>query len=422
MSNFDLIYCITAKTTCQLVFHKRIDFCLVFGYPMGVPFEVVNGKKWLKIRDGGTIMRTLLKIYSPILAFSLLSGVFFAPFTAEAGLLSSIFGNEVSADTVDIISSNQPIKNSQTMALLQADVSSIPILQDKKDDKVQKDSIEEGVNVNIVSDNALLPTTNRVSDPTEAEVGESYSDQISVYVVRKGDSISQIAKMFGVSVNTILWANDMKKGDKLVEGDVLFILPISGIEHVITKGQTLKSIAKLYKADASDIARFNGIMEETRLVIGDKIIVPGGELYNESSPSPAPTPKPSTYIKNLAGYFINPIPAYSRKSQGPHGPGNRGIDLAAPTGTPILASAGGTVLLARKGWNGAYGNMIIISHPNGTKTLYAHLSKISTSTGSYTPQGKVIGYVGSTGRSTGPHLHFEVFNAKNPGADWSWSQ
>ncbi|MEK7060207.1 MAG: peptidoglycan DD-metalloendopeptidase family protein, partial [Patescibacteria group bacterium] len=238
------------------------------------------------------------------------------------------------------------------------------------------------------------------------------------------DSISQIADMFDVSVNTILWANDMKKGDKLVEGDVLFILPISGLEHTITKGQTLKSIAKLYKADVSDIARFNGITEETKLVVGDKIIIPGGELYNESSSSTSKPNISNTPTRNVAGYFINPVPAYSRRSQGLHGPGNRGIDLAAPTGTPILASASGTVLLARTGWNGAYGNMVIITHPNGTKTLYAHLSRIATSTGARVSQGEIIGYVGSTGRSTGPHLHFEVFNAKNPGGTtpMSWAK
>lgn len=237
-------------------------------------------------------------------------------------------------------------------------------------------------------------------------------------MVRKGDSISQIAQMFDVSVNTILWANDMKKGDTLKEGDILFILPISGIEHIITKGQTLASIAKLYKADITDIVRFNGITEETKLAVGDKIIVPGGEIYNESSPSVKTTTNNSVYKTpnvSVAGYFINPVPAYSRRSQGLHGPGNRGVDLAAPTGTQVLASASGTVLLARNGWNGAYGNMIIIQHPNGTKTLYAHLSKIATTTGAKVSQGQVIGNVGSTGRSTGPHLHFEVFNAKNPG-------
>ena len=282
--------------------------------------------------------------------------------------------------------------------------------------------IDTDVNV-YTSGNALSPATNHVSIPGETETGNSYSDQISVYVVRKGDSISQIAEMFDVSVNTILWANDMKKGDKLTENDILFILPISGLQHIITKGQTLNSIAKLYKVDVSDIARFNGITEDTKLAIGDKIIVPGGEIYNESSSSKTNTTIYRTPTVNVAGYFINPVPAYSRRSQGLHGPGKRGIDLAAPKGTPTLASAGGTVLLARNGWNGAYGNMIIINHPNGTKTLYAHLSKINTHTGAQVSQGENIGYVGSTGRSTGPHLHFEVFNAKNPGGTtpMSWA-
>ena len=109
------------------------------------------------------------------------------------------------------------------------------------------------------------------------------------------------------------------------------------------------------------------------------------------------------------------------KTQGLHGPGKRGIDIGAPTGTPIYASASGTVLLARTGWNGGYGNMVIIQHPNGTKTLYGHMSKLGARTGANVSRGEVIGYVGSTGRSTGPHVHFEVFNARNPGADWSWA-
>jgi LysM repeat protein len=370
-------------------------------------------------------MRTLFKIFSPILAFSLLLGVFFAPFSAQAGFLSSILGNEASADITNFLDSTQSTKNSQTMALLQANVSSIPILQDKKnkDNKTKEDEIKSDVDINIISENALLPAASRMNVLGGTETGDSYSDQISVYVVKPDDTLSQIAEMFDVSVNTILWANDMKKGDKLVEGDVLFILPISGIEHTITKGQTLKSIAKLYKADISDIARFNGITEETKLVIGDKIIVPGGEIYNESSPSTSKPNISNTQTRNIAGYFINPLPTGPRirKTQGLHGPGNRGIDIGAPKGTPIYASAAGTVLLARMGWNGAYGNLVILTHPNGTKTLYAHMAKIGTYTGKSVEQGEVIGYVGSTGRSTGPHLHFEVFNAKNPGSDWSWA-
>ena len=370
----------------------------------------------VEIRDDGTIMRTLLKIYSTILAFSLLFGVFFAPFPAEAGFLSSLLNNEASADATDSLNPTQGAKNSQTMALLQADIFSVPILQEKKENEINSNT-----NVNIVSENALLPATSRASVLGETEVGDSYSDQISVYVVRKGDSISQIAKMFGVSVNTILWANDMKKGDKLAGDDVLFILPISGIEHLITKGQTLKSIAKLYKADVLDVARFNGITEDTKLVVGDKIIIPGGEISNEDSPPVRSNQSGSAYktpTVNVAGYFINPVPSAIR-TQGLHGRNN--VDLAAPIGTPVYASASGTVLLARMGWNGGFGNMVIIQHPNGTKTFYNHLSKLNSETGQNVSQGEIIAYVGNTGRvraskgGNGSHLDFGIEGARNPG-------
>lgn len=277
------------------------------------------------------------------------------------------------------------------------------------------------------SSSALVPTAGLGSgDGMDANTDVSFED-ISVYVVRKGDSLSQIAEMFDVSVNTILWGNDMKKGDKLIEGDTLFILPVSGLKHVVAKGQTLKSIAQKYNAEIADIISFNGITEDTKLAIGDELIIPGGEMsidgpVNKNS-TKSSTPK--TPLKNLAGYFINPVPG-AIKTQGLHG--KNAVDLAAPIGTPIRAAASGTVLLARMGWNGAYGNMVIIQHPNGTKTLYSHLSKLASTTGQSVSQGDIIGYVGNSGRvraakgGNGAHLHFEVYNAKNPGADRSWKQ
>ncbi len=364
-----------------------------------------------------------------------MSGALFAPFQARANIFSSLFGSEVSADATNPLDSSVGAQNSQNPALaLQADVSPAPISQDKKDKSSKSNKndneVKSNADINIVAENALLPATNHVSVPGENEAGDSYSDQISVYVVREGDSISQIADMFGVSVNTILSANDMKKGDKLKKGDVLIILPVDGIEHTITKGQTLKSIAKLYKVDASDIAQFNGINEDTKLAVGDKIMIPGAEMIDEGGDKPASNlgssaARDENYykthpLKNLVGYFINPVPT-GHKTQGLHGPGHRGIDIGAPKGTPIYASASGTVFFARMGWNGGYGNLVIIDHPNGTRTLYAHQTKIATHTGDEVKQGEIIGYVGSTGHSTGPHLHFEVFNAKNPGADWSWA-
>lgn len=350
---------------------------------------------------------------------------------AKAGFLSSFLGDEAYAD----INSSQSLNNSQTMALLEPNISPIPILQDKnsKDGKVDEDARI------LVSGNALLPTTSPQGALDGTDDIDPSSNQVNVYVVRKGDTVATVADMFNVSVNTILVANDMKKYEKLVPGDVLFILPISGLEHTVTKGQTLKSIAAEYKVDVSDITFYNDITEDAVLAIGDKLIIPGGEMIDEGSDKPAPNlaaieARDKKYyethpiIKNAVGYFVNPLPT-GHKTQGRHGPGLRGIDIGAPTGTPIYASASGTVLAVKAGCvtgrrscGGGYGNMAIIQHPNGTKTLYAHMSKLATSTGANVKQGKVIGYVGSTGRSTGPHLHFEVFNAKNPGADWSWKR
>lgn len=354
-----------------------------------------------------------------------------------AGFFSSILGSEASA-SVDTLNSDKMSKNSQNIALLQANVSPTSILQDQNTKNKKEDDIDLNSNVNIVSNNALLSSTGSVGI-LGSDNGDSSSDQISIYVTRKGDSISAIADMFGVSANTILSANDMKKGDKLKEGDTLIILPISGIEHTVTKGQTLKSIAKLYKVDVADITAYNGLAEDAKLVIGDKIMIPGGDnMADEGGDKPAPNlssavARDTNYyithpIQNIIGYFINPVPT-GRKTQGLHGLGNRGIDIGAPTGTPIYASAPGMVVSIKTGCvlgkrlcGGGYGNMVIIDHPNGTRTLYGHMSKVLTSSSNNINRGELIGYVGSTGRSTGPHLHFEVFNAKNPGANWSWAQ
>jgi len=173
------------------------------------------------------------------------------PLSAQAGLFSSLLGNEAYAQTDKVTSTSSSEKNSQTIALLQANVSSATISQDKNDkqDSKKDNQIDANATVNIVSDNAILPATGPMGVSDGIESNELTSNDVSIYVVRKGDSLSEIAKMFNVSVNTILWANDMKKGGKLVEGDTLFILPISGVKHVVTKGQTLKGIAKLYKVD-----------------------------------------------------------------------------------------------------------------------------------------------------------------------------
>lgn len=408
----------------------------------------------LKFGDDGTIMRILSKISCSISAFSLLSLgallLFAAPAQAEAGFFSSLFGGDAYAQTEAEIeeAEKDTLQNPQTMELLQANVSPASVFKEKTgpaDKQVayqadKTDGVNSETDTNTISDSALLPLTGPlgVSDDKNKDILDSSPEDISIYVVRKGDTVSAIALMFGVSINTILSANDMKKNDKLVPGDVLFILPISGLEHTVVKGQTLKSIAKLYKADVNDIAFYNGIAPDAKLVIGDEIMIPGADnMADEGGDKPAANlgssvARDKNYydthpIQNLSGYFVNPVPT-GRKTQGLHGPGNRGIDIGAVTGTPIYASASGIVSAVKTGCKvgqkrcgGGYGNMAIIEHSNGARTLYAHMSKLATRAGSQVKQGEIIGYVGSTGRSTGPHIHFEVFNARNPGSDWSWA-
>ncbi|MCW9054951.1 MAG: M23 family metallopeptidase [Candidatus Pacebacteria bacterium] len=267
-----------------------------------------------------------------------------------------------------------------------------------------------GGDITIVDGSALLAETGPAG--TLADIEEHPNNgQISIYVVRSGDSLSQIANMFGVSTGTIIWANDIKRGSLIREGQTLVILPISGVQHTVKKGDTLKGIVKEYKGDFNEVVQYNNLPEDAILAVGDVITIPGGEGETKTYSS-AGTVVRGTNVPSYSGYYIRPVVG-AVKSQGLHG--YNAVDLAAPSGTPILAAASGTVIVARgSGWNGGYGVYVAIRHDNGTQTLYSHLSNMIVYSGQYVVQGQVIGYLGNTGRSTGPHLHFEVRGAKNP--------
>ena len=269
------------------------------------------------------------------------------------------------------------------------------------------------------SDNAVLAYAG--PSGTIADVSSSVpTDLISLYVVRPGDTLSEIATMFGVSIHTIIWANDLSSARDVHPGDTLIILPVSGAEHTIVKGDTLKSIAKKYNADADEIAQFNGLDASASLTVGSSIIIPGGE---EAAPAPSSSGSSNArvihepYIGGSGaaqdGYYTNPVPG-ALITQGLHG--RNAVDLGAARGTPIHAAAEGIVIIAHNNgaWGGGYGNYLVISHPNGTQTLYAHMIHAIISSGQHVSAGQTIGYLGSTGLSTGPHLHFEVRGAANP--------
>ncbi|MEK7650781.1 MAG: peptidoglycan DD-metalloendopeptidase family protein [Patescibacteria group bacterium] len=264
-----------------------------------------------------------------------------------------------------------------------------------------------------ISGGALLPDSGMSGTVADLSAGAE-SDQISIYVVRPGDSLSGIANMFNVSVNTIRWANDLSKNSVLQTGQTLLILPVDGIRHTVLKGETVASLAKKYNGDTREIVQFNGLENESDLKVGQIVMIPGGE---EPAAAVTPGTKPTAPVKgasgpSYAGYYLRPISGGTR-TQGLHG--YNGIDLADRAGTEIFAAASGRVIVAKSsGWNGGYGNYVVISHPNGTQTLYSHLRSLTVAQGATVERGQVIGYMGMTGKATGVHVHFEVRGAKNP--------
>ncbi|MES2225511.1 MAG: LysM peptidoglycan-binding domain-containing M23 family metallopeptidase [Patescibacteria group bacterium] len=318
-----------------------------------------------------------------------------------------------------------PLLHDPSLNLLEAAINSDP--NPTKGDTLL--SLSEGsALMNTSGPDGTIPAGTAAENPS---VGA-----ISVYTVKNGDSISGIADHFGVSVNTILWANDLTTKSTIKPGMSLVILPVSGTRHTVAEGETLSSIATKFHASTSEIATFNGLDTDATVVVGSTLIIPGGEAANTTAPAPAKkssaaskpaatsakktTSKSTTKTgKDIgaasagSGYYENPVPG-AILYQGIHG--NNGVDLSAPSGTPIHAAADGTVIISKAdgGWNGGYGSYVVVSHANGTQTLYAHMSKDIATVGETVSKGELLGYVGETGEATGNHLHFEVRGAKNP--------
>lgn len=238
-----------------------------------------------------------------------------------------------------------------------------------------------------------------------ASIGPKTRTEAVEYVVLPGDTVSSIADKFGVSVNTILWENELRAWSLIRPGDKLVILQSSGINHKVARGDTLDKIAKKYKVDTEKIKEFNRLADASAIKVGEKLFIPGASPYSPPvSVSPSrffPTPQiPAgggylwpTINRRITQYFYWRHPA---------------IDIGGQIGTPIYAADAGRVIEAKSGWNGGYGLHLIIDHGNSKKTLYAHASKLAVAVGDYVNKGQVIAYVGNTGRSSGPHLHFEL--------------
>jgi murein DD-endopeptidase MepM/ murein hydrolase activator NlpD len=250
----------------------------------------------------------------------------------------------------------------------------------------------------------IQPTASPFSEADdEASTVQAAKKEIEYYTVQSGDTLSAIARSFGVSVNTILWENNLSLNSYIRPGDKLAILPISGVSYTIQSGDTLSSIATKFGTTVDKILSFNNLESAAVIKARQKLIIPGGKLgytsisrtrsiYTSSDGSPS------------ANNFL--WPASSKRITQYYHWRHHAIDIGGKTGQPIYASRAGRV--EKAGWTTGYGYNIVLNHGGGVKTLYAHASQIHVKRGQQVEQGEVIGAVGSTGWSTGPHIHFEI--------------
>ncbi len=268
----------------------------------------------------------------------------------------------------------------------------------------------------IIGDTSIL-------DAAPGAPSQQKRTAIVQYTVEGGDTVSSIAERFGISISTILWANNLSARSYIRPGDTLSILPTNGVVHQVKKGETVSKIARQYDVPASEIIAFNKLQKDGGdIVIGEKLIVPGGEIAalritpiipRQDAFGRVAAPPPSITAPAGSGYLW---PTSVRRITQYFGWRHNGLDIAGPVGTPIYAARAGTVVQSQCMRTG-YGCHIIIDHGGGVQTLYAHNSRLYTSVGDVVTQGQIISLMGSTGRSTGPHVHFEVRvgrQAQNP--------
>ncbi len=223
----------------------------------------------------------------------------------------------------------------------------------------------------------------------------SAQTSVVTYVVKKGDTLWSIAQRFGTTVANLQQMNGLR-GDTIKVGQTLQVGGESVQVHAVQAGDTLSGIASRYRTSVTSLAAANGISSHSTIYPGQEIYIPqGGEVSRSGSASSA------RLIWPVLGTVTSGW-GYRTRFEKFH----YGLDIAAPTGTPIKAVRGGVVEFA--GWKNGYGYCVFLDHGDGMKTAYGHASKLYVKRGQRVEQGQTIAAVGSTGFSTGPHVHFEV--------------
>jgi len=264
----------------------------------------------------------------------------------------------------------------------------------------------------------------------QTTIPERTRAEVITYTVQSGDTVFGIAEMYGLTPYTIYWANSETLEDnphRLSVGMVLNILPVEGVYHVVSAGETVEGLAEKYSVDPEALYNeWNGLEQGQSLTAGMRLTIPGGqrEFVVWQLPRTVASAGAGAVNQGRAGMCVGSYgglpgrgwfdwPTAGRRISGwyfrdPRNPAHNGVDVGLSSGELVYAADGGIIIFA--GWWGAngYGNLIVVDHLNGWQSWYAHLSQVNVVCGQQVNAGEVIGLGGSTGRSSGPHLHFET--------------
>ncbi|CRF33672.1 metalloendopeptidase [Brachyspira suanatina] len=241
----------------------------------------------------------------------------------------------------------------------------------------------------IASDNTL------VGDGT---IGMKYDE----YIIEEGDNLTTISRKIGANLDTLVSVNKITNANRLRPGQKIVIPNRNGLLYTIKKDESIEEIAERYDVSLNRVLSFNKISDPNDIEVGDDIFLPGakytlderidkfGQMFS--------IPTTITRISSVFGYRVHPITGVRTK--------HMGVDIPGRLNTPVYAARKGKVIFA--GYSGGYGNLVIVRHDKGYTTYYGHLNSITTKAGATVGVGVMIGRMGSTGRSTGSHLHFEV--------------
>jgi LysM repeat protein len=342
----------------------------------------------------------------------IVSNIYTEPINEDAGRDALVY-KIIGLENIELIEDTSPITENATVFSYADSATQVSRRTFTESQRRDEEDGNQANGLATTQDGTVLVKPGLATTQNSASTRTTVRD----YVVQDGDSIGKIATNFNITVNTILWANNLTFNSYIKPGQKLLIPPTSGVMHTVTRGDTLGKIAQKYDATEAQIRDFNSI-ENEGLVVGERIMVPGGRVIETAKPRQPARAIASAPAGKTSRSNIEPaVPAGSGSMTWPNGCRrisqyyrgwiHTGIDIACPFGTPIRAAESGVVSLVQYSRTG-YGYHVIINHGGGVQTLYGHLSTISVEAGQRVSKGENIGLEGSTGRSTGPHLHFEV--------------